>query len=251
MEQLHRLVAHAEPRQRDHRPQRRVRVLAAVLADARQVALDVAGIARHPIEGRRQQQHELRVAAHQVGAHGVHRALGAARLRRAREHGPRLRERVELALLVLHRSQRRAVVEIGAAIPVAVPGQLEHPGEPARLVAIAPGQVVAAAPLAERREVVQHGDQEPAEPHALAAAFVADAVHPVVPVARADERQAVRAVLHRVRRWRARRARRASADCGETARQQIGLVLVRLEQRRLEERHHLVEHATRRRVHST
>ena len=88
VEQLHRLVAHAEPGQRDHHPQRRVRVLAAVLPDARQVALDVAGIARHPVEGRRQQQHELRVAAHQMRAHGVQRALDPARLRRARTAPP-------------------------------------------------------------------------------------------------------------------------------------------------------------------
>ena len=118
-------------------PQRGVRVLAAVLANARQVALDVARVARHLVERRREQQHELRVAAHEIGAHGVHRALGAPRLGRARQHGPRLRQRIELALLVLHRPQRRAVVEIGAPIPVAVPRELEHAGEPARLVAIA------------------------------------------------------------------------------------------------------------------
>ena len=39
--------------------------------------------------------------------------------------------------------------------------------------------------------------QEPAEPHALAAAVLADAVHAVVPVAGADQRQAMLAHLER------------------------------------------------------
>ena len=152
----------------------------------------------------------LGVAPHQMRAHGVHRALGAARLRRSRNHGPRLRQRIELALLVLHRSQRRAVVEVRAAIPVAVPRQLEHAGEPPRLVAVLARQIGAAAALADRREVVQHGHEEPAEPHALAAALVADAVHAVVPVAGADQRQPVRTVLRRVRDRAHGSARRAS-----------------------------------------
>ena len=125
-----------EPRQRDDRPERGMRVLAAVLADARQVSLDVAGIVRHAIERRREQQHDLRVAPHEVRADRFHRALGALRLRRLRQHRPRLRQRIDLALLVLRRPERRSIVEIGAPIPVAVPRQLEHAGQPARLVAI-------------------------------------------------------------------------------------------------------------------
>ena len=42
-----------------------------------------------------------------------------------------------------------------------------------------------------RREGVQRGVQEPAEPDAFAAAVFADAIHAVVPVAGADQRQAV------------------------------------------------------------
>ena len=121
----------------------------------------------------------------------------APRLRRPGEHRPRLRQRIDPALVVLRRPERRPVVEIRAAVPVAVPGELEHAGEPPRLVPIARRQIAAFAPLAERRELVQHDDEEPAEPHAFAAAAVADAVHAVVPVAGADERQPVRAVVHR------------------------------------------------------
>ncbi len=78
----------AQPRERHHRPQGRVRVLPAVFAHPRKVTLDVAGIVRHAVERRRQQQHQLRVAAHQVGAHGLHRPLGAPRLRRLRRAPP-------------------------------------------------------------------------------------------------------------------------------------------------------------------
>ena len=150
VEQLHRLVAQPQPRERDDGPERRVRVLTAVLADAGQVALDVAGIVGHPVERRRQQQHELRVAPDQMRAHRLHRARGAPRLRRLRQHRPRLRQRVDPAFLVLRRPERRPIVEIRASIPVAVPGQLQHAGEPPRLVPIALRQVAAAPPVAQR-----------------------------------------------------------------------------------------------------
>ena len=58
-------------------------------------------------------------------ADGVHRALGEALRHGAGEHRPRLRDRIDLALVVLRRSERRAVVVVAAAIPLAVPRQLE------------------------------------------------------------------------------------------------------------------------------
>ena len=121
VEQLHRFVAMAQAREREHRPERGMRVLPAVLANTREVALDVAGIVDRAIERRCQQQHDPRVPAHQVRAHGIHRALGALRGGRAREHGPRLRQRIERAFVVLHRPEGRPVVEVGAPIPAAVP----------------------------------------------------------------------------------------------------------------------------------
>ena len=80
VEQFHRFVAETQLSERDDRPQGGVRVLAAVLADTGHVALDVTGILRHAVEGRREQQHDLRVASHQVGPHRLHRARGAARV---------------------------------------------------------------------------------------------------------------------------------------------------------------------------
>ena len=84
--------------------------------------------------------------------------------------------------------------------------------------------------------------QEEAEPGALAAPCRADAVHAVVPVAGADERQAVRAggdaLVDRPDAVLEERA-----VLGGHARLAVGLVRVGREQRRLEERHALVEDA--------
>ena len=86
----------------------------------------------------------------------------------------------------------------------------------------------------------QDGVQEPAQPDALAPALVADPVHAVVPVARADQRQAVGADREApVERARAvleqrRRVRRAP-------RLEVGVRLVRPQGRPVEERDHLVE----------
>ena len=88
VEQLHRFVAHSEARQREDCPQSGVSILAAILPNARQIAFDIAGIVRHPIERWRQQQHNLCVATDQMCTNGIHGALGAAGLRRSGQHGP-------------------------------------------------------------------------------------------------------------------------------------------------------------------
>src|SRR5262249_39401312 len=124
---------------------------------------------------------------------------GPFRSRRVRgtgDHRPGLGEGVDLALVILGRSQGRAVVEIGAAIPGAVPGvgfqrrpqtlgPLPAPRRPRRV----------AASLGELCERLQHGDEEPAVPDALTLAVGAYPVHAIVPVARAHQRQAVRPQL--------------------------------------------------------
>jgi hypothetical protein len=48
--------------------------------------------------------------------------------------------------------------------------------------------------LTDGGEGLRRGDREPGEPDALPTAETAHSIHPVVPVARADERQAVGAV---------------------------------------------------------
>jgi hypothetical protein len=74
VEEFHGFVAEPEPAQRDHRPQRRVRVLPAVLANAGQIPLDVPRIVRHAVERWRQEEHQLRIPPHQVSPHGLHGA---------------------------------------------------------------------------------------------------------------------------------------------------------------------------------
>ena len=183
VEQFHRLVAHAEPRQGENHPGDRVCILTAVLADTGHIAFDVAGIVRHPIEWRREQQHHLGVAPHEMRTHRVQCPLGARGLRGARQDGPRLRQRIELAFVVLHRPERRPVVEVGATVPVAVPRQFEHPGQPSHLFPIALCQIESSVAFTQWSEIVQHGDEKPAEPHALALTARPDPVHAVVPVA--------------------------------------------------------------------
>ena len=51
------------------------------------------------------------------------------------------------------------------------------------------------ASLRQRREFGQRGKQKPREPHALAFAVVADPVHAIVPVAAAEQRQAMSSEL--------------------------------------------------------
>ena len=63
VEELRRLVAAAQPGQRHHDPDGRVRVLAAVLPDAGRVALDVARLLRRPIERRIEQQQQSAIRA--------------------------------------------------------------------------------------------------------------------------------------------------------------------------------------------
>src|SRR6266545_4257494 len=102
------------------------------------------------------------------------------------------------ASIALHGPERSAVVEVRAAIPASIPGQLEHAVEPTRLVAIALGKVAPVPSSADRCKLVEHDDEKPSQPDALAAALVANPVHAIVPIARSDERKSMRAVFHRM-----------------------------------------------------
>src|SRR4029450_786274 len=97
------------------------RLAAAVLADPGRVAANVAGIEGSVVEGGSEEQQEARRPPHEVRPHRVDRAPRALPRGDAGEPAPRLRERVDAALLVLRGAERRAVVEVGAAVPLAVP----------------------------------------------------------------------------------------------------------------------------------
>ena len=121
VEQVKRLLTLSEHRVGNDGPGRGVCVLAAVLADARRIALDIAGVERRVLERRREQQREAGLALDQRrldGSHGFYRARGLGGLR---DHAPGLRDRIDAALGARRGSERRAVIEIAAPVPVPVP----------------------------------------------------------------------------------------------------------------------------------
>src|SRR5215217_9337410 len=95
-------------------------VLGSVLSHARQVSLDVTGILLRLIERRCEQLQQTRVVVYQMLLQRLHRQRTSVFLR-TRDHAPTLRDRVDPALLARLRSQRCSVVEVRAAVPLAVP----------------------------------------------------------------------------------------------------------------------------------
>src|SRR5262249_19959759 len=130
-------------------------------------------------------------ATHEIFLDRRHRTRRACRQRAAGDHPPGLRDRIDPALVVPDRPERRAVVEVGAPVPVAVPGALEGGLERAHVMPPRLTTLRLAAQIREARELPERGVQEPAEPDGLAASRGADPVHAVVPVARPDERETV------------------------------------------------------------
>jgi len=150
-----------------------MRVLAAILSHARDVSLDVARIQIRLVEGWLQQLDQRLIPAHQMlihRGHGQARALGIAR---PGQHRPALRNRIDPAFGVTRRPQRRAVVEVGAAVPCAVPAMLfELLAQPGRLLLtpIGEGQVI--APARDYSELHEHVVEEKAHaPHFVAAKY--------------------------------------------------------------------------------
>src|SRR5690606_19960175 len=111
----------------------------------------------------------------------------------ARQDGPGLGYGVDPAFLAVLGAEPGAVVEGRAAIPFTVPRvrlkRLAHRGR------VGPPAFDTAwvATFRQWREQLDGAREQPAEPDALALAAFADAVHAVVPVARAHKGQAKRA----------------------------------------------------------
>jgi hypothetical protein len=122
----------------------------AVLAHARGIAADVAGILGGGVERRREEQHHPDAAPHEVGPHASMARSPEAEGHRAGEDGPGLRDRVDLALVVLRGAERRAVVVVAAAVPSPVPAQLQRAGQ-------APGLARDSARRARRRRASRTG----------------------------------------------------------------------------------------------
>ena len=212
-EQFPRALAVAQRRERHRRPDRGVRVLAAVLAHAGHVAADIARIERRFVERRSRAAGSVRRRAAPVARRP--RPSPA----RARVGSPAPDSTAQLCAIesIWHsalsaRAERRAVVEIGAPIPFAIPGVvLDAPASCRASLSHALRERSdrrAVAPGARTRRSTWHR-KKPS--HTLSPLpCVADEVHAVVPVARADQRQTVRAESQSMQRSRARSAGRRS-----------------------------------------
>ncbi len=181
------------------RPDRGVGVLAAVFAHAGHVALDISGVQVGLVERRVEQLDQARFAPNQACVQRLHGTARMIGIRDAGQHRPTLRDRVDLAFAVARRAQRGAVVEPGAAIPAAVPGVLfDVFAQTVAFRCAEFGEIGVVVLPRQRAELAQHLDQEEAQPDALALAVDADPIHAVVPVAGADQRQAVFTKAHAV-----------------------------------------------------
>ena len=171
-------------------------ILPAVFSDTGEIPLDVPGIQECPVEWRRQEQHQAVVAPDETLLHGLHCPVRALRVACTGDDRPRLGNGVDLALVVLRRSERRPVIEEGAPVPLPVPRLLLQRSLE-RFGAAPPTRrtLVFAAEIGDAGEVPQIHEQKPAKPHAFSPALMADPVHTVVPVAGPDQGKAMAAHL--------------------------------------------------------
>ena len=187
------------------------------------------------VERRREQQDEAVAAPDEILLDRRHRPLGTRRVRRRRTGRP-----------TTGRSSRSGT-RCSAAEPSGVPSskkarRYQSPSQPSRSsgppqrLHVGPPALAAsrvAAGLGDGGERGQDRVQEPAQPDALAPALVADAVHPVVPVAGPDERQPVRADRRGSASMAAAQCSNSEADSGRAVRAEVGVGLVRPERRAL------------------
>src|SRR6516225_1083037 len=108
-------------RTRHYNPDRGMGVLTAVLANSRDIALDVTGTRDGTIERRVQQLNQLCLGADEAFLYGLHRLTCALWIARAAQDRPALRQGVDLALQIALRAEWLATIEISAAVPLAVP----------------------------------------------------------------------------------------------------------------------------------
>src|SRR5690349_15955033 len=104
LKQRERTIAVATEGRGEHRPQRPMRVLGAILAHARDVALDVPRVVRALVEWRREQHEQSCVLADQMFLEGLHRLRLPCRRAGAGQHAPALRDGVDATLLTLMRA---------------------------------------------------------------------------------------------------------------------------------------------------
>ena len=181
-------------------------------------------------------------AAHQLTIDSAHGARRTARFGGAAHDSPGLRDRVDPAFRVFSGTERRAIIEVSAAIPFAVPAiAFQRRFQSAHVEPPGLGTFMFTARIRNFGKLPKNRVQEPAEPNAFSLAMLADAIHAVVPVARAHQWQAVAADRETaVQRARAMfKQRRASL---RNTRLEIGFVLALGQRIALQKRHDFVQH---------
>src|SRR5262249_29151647 len=165
----------------------------------RHIALYIARLEFSLVERRRKQQNELLLFSYQILFHGGHGLLGALGVGRTRNDGPGLCNRINLALVVLVRPERRSVIEISPAIPPAAPGVLFEGGAQELGALAAPVRSLRVGMhVGQDSEIAQYCHQEPAYPDALTFPSDTHPVHAVVPVPCPHKGQPVRSQLQTV-----------------------------------------------------
>ena len=106
------------------RPRGGMSVLSAILPHPRRVTFDIARVELRLIERRIKELNEIGIAADKALADSFHGLPAALRITSAADHRPALWQRIDLALWIGPGAKWLAVVEVGAAIPVSVPGVL-------------------------------------------------------------------------------------------------------------------------------
>src|SRR5271157_3650099 len=190
--QLACLITVAERRKCQDRPCGSMGILAAVFTDARQISFDVPRVLGRLIKRRGKYQYQPFRQPHQVVVDCGHGPRSTGWFSGTTEDSPGLNNGVNAALLVFGRAERRAIIEEGPAIPLSVPTfALESGFQRADMQPPGFGALVLTARIRNLGELPQNRVQEPAQPNALALALLAYAVHPIVPVAGADQRKTV------------------------------------------------------------
>src|SRR5216684_1145506 len=191
-EQLGRFVTVTKGSECNHRPDRGMRILPAVFTNARHITFDITGVERRAIERRREQEDKPFGPKDQLAIDGRHRPGGSPALCGPAQHSPGLSNRVNPALGIRCRAKRRAVIEISAAIPFAVPTfALERRFQSANVEPPVFRALVFASAVRNLCELPENRVQKPSEPDTFTLTVLADAIHAVIPVARSNQRETV------------------------------------------------------------
>src|SRR6266851_2231032 len=146
------------------------------------------------IERRREQPDDMIAFVQQVPlsrCHGLSRPVSRSDLG---DDGPGLRKRIDARLLIHAAPERRAVIEEATQIPLTIPaGLVYRVSKRCRLSTPLCSELLSGIPLLHHLgKGRQDRAKKPSKPNTLAMSFYPNAVHPVVPITRAKQGEAVR-----------------------------------------------------------